>query len=201
MVMTNSDLILQIRISLMHVEPPIWRRVLVPCDMNLARLHDVIQVAMGWYDCHLYEFQIGGRSYGVPAPEFEDPDFKLYHATNLKLEAVLRRGIERFSYTYDFGDNWQHEVVIEQQLPSAASMDYPAFVEGEHRCPPEDVGGVPGFFEFLHTITDPAHEEHERMLEWIGGRYDPDELDVYRINLGMENIARRRRSGPRRQRT
>ena len=199
--MPGNAPILQLLITLMHIEPPIWRRVLVPTNMNLARLHDVIQAAMGWQEYHLHEFQIGDRRYGVPDPAFEDPDFKVYHDANFKLDAVLGRGIERFIYTYDFGDNWQHDIVIEQQLPSDASKTYPTFMAGERRCPPEDVGGVPGFYEFLDAISDPAHEDHKHMLEWAGGRYDPDELDIYRINLGMENMARRRRSGPRKRRS
>ncbi len=199
--MTDSDQILQIRISLMDIEPSIWRRVLVPGDMTLARLHDVIQVAMGWYDYHLHEFQVGDRCYGVPDLDFLDPDFKIYRDSSLKLEAIVRRGIGRFTYTYDFGDNWKHEVVIEQLLPGAANIVYPAFVGGERRCPPEDAGGFPGYFRFLEAVMDPAHEEHKRMLEGVGGSYAPEEFDVDRILLGMENIARRRRPEPRKTRS
>ena len=198
--MTETHPILRIRIVLEDIEPFIWRRVLVPADMNLARLHDVIQVAMGWQDYHLYEFLVGDRRYGGPDPSFEDPEFKVYRDTNVKLEGIVGRGIDRFTYAYDFGDNWTHSVILEESMAADPDVLYPAYVDGERRCPPEDVGGVPGFYEFLDAISDPTHEEHEHLLQWIGGSYDPEKFDVYRIRLGLENIARARRPGPRKRR-
>ena len=175
--MAYTPAILQLRISLVEVDPPIWRRVLVPSDLTLTRLHDVIQVAMGWQDSHLYEFEVGDRRYGVPNPGFRDPDFKVHRDSSIKMEAIVRRGIERFTYVYDFGDHWVHEIVIEQSRPFTADLLYPAFIEGERRCPPEDVGGVFGFFEFLEAIQDPHHEDHAHLLDWVGGIYDPDTFD------------------------
>jgi hypothetical protein len=198
--MTETPLILRIRIVLEDIEPPVWRRVLVPADMNLARLHDVIQAAMGWEDYHLHLFHVGDHRYGVPDPTFEDPEFKVYRDANIKLEDLVRRGIDRFTYTYDFGDNWIHDVIIEKSVAADPDVLYPAYVDGERQCPPEDVGGFPGYYEFLDAISDPTHEEHEHLLEWVGESFDPEEFDVYRIQLGMENIARARRPGPRKRR-
>ena len=196
-----APLVLQLRITLLETDPPIWRRVFVPDDLNLERLHDVIQAAMGWRDAHLHEFQVGDKTYGDPEVYYEEPGRKLYNDSNLKLQAIRNRDIDRFTYLYDFGDYWMHEVIIEDCVPEDPNQTYPRFLAGERRCPPEDVGGVTGFSNFLRSIADPSDEDYEAMLEWVGGSYDPETLDLRYIELGLENIANRRRPGPRRGRS
>lgn len=187
--------IVQIKITLLGTDPPVWRRLLVPAELNFARLHDCIQVSMGWTFSHLHEFRIGDRRYGVPVAEFADPAYPIYRDSTLKLSAVLARGIRRFHYTYDFGDDWQHEIEIEQTLPAQPGMETPRFVDGQRRCPPEDCGGVPGFKEFLEAMADPNHPEHQAVWNWYGDDYDPDDIEKYIIDIQLDRIAAARRGG------
>jgi hypothetical protein len=185
---------LVLKITLRESEPPIWRRVAVPDDLSLARLHDVIQIAMGWMDCHLHEFHVGDRTYGIPDPDFEDLGHRVFKENNCKLASLVGAGVDRFDYVYDFGDNWVHEVVIESAGPLQHDRRYPSFIDGARRCPPEDVGGIGGYFEYLHAIADPTHEDHEQMLTWVGGAYDPETFDRHRIQLSFDMMANRSRA-------
>jgi hypothetical protein len=191
----NKSDILQIKITLLDVEPPVWRRVLVPTSLPLRRLHETIQAAMGWLNQHLHEFRIGERRFGVPDPEDEVSGSTLANDSLVKLSSLVEQGIDRFHYVYDFGDDWRHEVVIENIRPGEPGIDYPAFVEGARRCPPEDCGGPPGFQEFLEAVTNPAHPEHAVTLDWNGEPYDPDDIERAIIDAQISRIARSRRGG------
>lgn len=186
--------ILQIKITLLHLKPAVWRRVLVPAGLNLKRLHDTIQAAMGWYDQHMYEFRIGDRRYGARDVDGGfDPD--LADANNIKLSTLVEKDVERFFYVYDFGDDWRHEVVIENTRPGEPGIDYPILVEGQRRCPPEDCGDPPGFEVLLEAISDPDHPYHEDALDWHGEAYDPDDIERTIIDAQLSRIARSRRGG------
>ena len=124
-----------------------------------------------------------------------DDEPPVYKAKGLQLGTVIARGVERFVYTYDYGDNWRHDVIVEEVRDGDPDMEYPAFVDGARRCPPEDAGGPDGFMDFLEAVLDPAHEQHRDMVRWYGGPFDPIGLDEERARFGMENMARRRR-GP-----
>jgi len=187
--------ILQINITLMRTNPKIWRRILVTQNLNLERLHDAIQISMGWTFSHLFEFTVGDRKYGEPDP-YAPAGSQAFHARNLKLSAIVDRNIKNFSYIYDFGDHWEHEILIEKQIVADSSQRYPVFVHGEGRCPPEDVGGIDGFEEFLSAIKDPSHEDYQHYQDWVGENYDPNTIDLEGINQGMELMASRLRSGP-----
>lgn len=189
---------LTIKITLRDSEPPIWRRVAVTDDISLERLHDIIQVAMGWFDCHLHEFHIGDRIYGAPDPIFEDPDYRVFKESGRKLSSLVDKEIRRFDYIYDFGDGWVHDVVIENVGSLTADRSYPFFVDGANSCPLEDVGGIGGFYDFLEAIRDPDHEDHDEMTEWADG-YDSDTVDVERIKIGLDMIAERSRAPWRRK--
>ena len=190
-----SERVARIRIELQELEPRIRRRVDVPVSATLASLHDIIQIAMGWTDSHLYEFEIGGRCYGEPLPDEDYEERRLYKARNLRLETVIARGTDRFLYLYDFGDHWMHDVIVEGIRDGEAGAEFPAFVDGARRCPPEDVGGAHGFMEFLEAVFDPSHEEHASMIEWYGGPFDPHDIDERRVRMLIEDMAARRR-GP-----
>jgi hypothetical protein len=194
----NPTEILQIKITLLRTDPQIWRRILVPRKLNLERLHDAIQIAMGWTFSHLFEFTVGDRRYGEPDPDAY-ADSQSFHARNLKLSAIVDRGIQNFSYIYDFGDHWEHEILIEKRVEADYSRRYPVFVHGERRCPPEDVGGVDGFDEFLSAIRDPSHEDYQHYLDWAGDDYDPNTIDLEGINQGLDLMASRLRSGPKKK--
>lgn len=182
-----------IRVQLDDIEPPIWRRLAAPTTTTLKGLHDLIQAAMGWRDYHLWEFEVGPNRFGIPDPEFEtDPPTR--RAATVKLATLIGRGDLALTYTYDFGDNWRHSVKIEGVEAGRADGSYPCFIEGERRCPPEDVGGTMGYEDFIEAVTTPRHPERKRMLTWYGGQYDPDDINRQMIEHRFEQIARQRRS-------
>ena len=188
-----SERIARLRIELQELKPKIWRRIDVPLSMNLETLHKAIQVTMGWTFSHLWEFEIDGRRYGDPFFEEFVDDPPLYSAKRLQLRTAIARGADRFVYLYDFGDDWRHDVIVDEVCDGDPDTDYPVFVDGARRCPPEDVGGPGGFMDFLEAVFDSQHDEHRAMLEWYGGPFDPIGFDEVRARLGVEDMARRRR--------
>ncbi|MGY0006053.1 plasmid pRiA4b ORF-3 family protein [Micromonospora sp. I033] len=165
-----SRQIFQLKVSLAGVRPPVWRRVLVPGGYTLDRLHRVVQHAMGWRDCHLHSFDIDGRQYGEPDP---DGELALRDELDVRVDAVVGKG-DRFRYTYDFGDWWEHDLVVEDVCAADPDERYPVCVEGERACPPEDIGGPAGYAVLLAALADPAHAEHRMMREWAGAGFEPD---------------------------
>ena len=189
------EAIARIRIELQDLEPKIRRRIDVPLSSTLAGLHDIIQIAFRWTDSHLHEFTVGGRVYGVPSPEDDSCERKVYKTASIRLKTVVERGENRFLYLYDFGDDWRHDVIVEEVRDGEGTVDYPAFVDGARRCPPEDIGGAGGFMDFLEAVLDSGHEEHRRMIEWYGGPFDPPDIDERTVRMLLEYAAARRR-GP-----
>jgi hypothetical protein len=183
--------IYQLKITLDEVEPTVWRRVEVPATITLARLHDVIQGAMGWSDSHLHEFRTGGRDYGQPDPDW-DLGRKVYDDRRARLDRVVSTRGSTFLYVYDFGDDWQHIVKVEAIRPAQAGVTYPRVTGGARACPPEDVGSVPGYERFRQAIADPSDEEHDDMLEWIGGEFDPEAFEVDSANEAVRHPLRLR---------
>lgn len=156
--------------------------MLAPDNLTLAQLHQVIQVAMGWHDDHRREFKIEGVRYGVPYPEFGD---EVLDESRVRLSQLLGAGVRRFHYVYDFGDRWMrwmHVLEVEKTLPYEADQPYPVCLAGKRACPPEDVGGVWGYETFLEAIRDPSHPDHEFLLEWVGGEFDPEAFDIVEVN-------------------
>lgn len=181
-----GDLCYQLKVTLEEIQPPVWRRLLVPSDIRLHRLHDVLQAAFAWKDCHLHCFQSDGAEYGLPDPD-GDWDTRYLDEKKYRLCDLAGGPDQGFHYQYDFGDDWLHEVLVEKVLPMDPSQRCPACTGGARACPPEDVGGPSGYQEFLEAILDPAHEEHESWLEWIGGSFDPEAFDVKEANARVFN--------------
>jgi hypothetical protein len=181
-----------IKVTLLGTKPPIWRRLLVPASMTLAKLHDILQTAMGWHDCHMHEFRAGERHFGRPDPEDISMGTQVENERNIRLSSVLRRPGAKLIYTYDFGDNWEHAIVLEKLLPLLPDMNSPICIDGSLACPPDDCGGIPGFYELLDALADPNHEQHQEMSDWIGGDYDPQAFSVEEVNRKL--APRRRRS-------
>jgi hypothetical protein len=183
----SVDSVLQVKISLLGAsKPPVWRRLLVPATIRLDKLHDVIQMAMGWEGYHMHAFADGSSEYGLADPELGHRDER-----KATLGRLLKQGGERIRYTYDFGDSWEHDIAVEKALTTEPGVRYPVCLAGKGACPPEDCGGVWGYEHLREVLADPADEEHEDMLEWLGlqtaAQFDPGRFDVDEINRRLGN--------------
>ncbi|MCC6176057.1 MAG: plasmid pRiA4b ORF-3 family protein [Chloroflexi bacterium] len=177
--------ILQLKIVLRDTKHPVWRTVQVAGDVTLRQLHAILQLTMGWESAHLHEFRVDGVSYGEPSDEF-DTDVK--DERRVRLAQVASEAGASLTYLYDFGDGWEHDVIVEKNLPPEPRVRYPLCLEGEGACPPEDVGGAWGYDEFLAAIHDPSNEQHDEMLEWVGGAFDPGRFDVRATNEAFDRF-------------
>ena len=177
--------IFQLKISLQHINPPIWRRVQTD-DCSLDELHDIIQIAMGWEEEHMHAFVIDGEQYGdvQRGGEFE------HDSRSVRLSDLVEQGHARFRYDYDFGDEWKHIIEIEKTLPAEEGVYYPCCAKGERACPPEDCGGPYEYPYLLDKLQDPKHEEHEDTLEWVGGEFDPEAFDLEEVNDDLRYLRR-----------
>lgn len=185
--MAGDKLIYQLKVTLEDSKPPIWRRILVPAEITLYNLHETIQIAMGWMNYHLHMFTIYGQIFGDPADDEYD-NFGTKNETRYNLKQLGLSEKSKFFYTYDFGDSWDHVILVEKILPAEKGEQYPVCLKGKRACPPEDVGGVWGYEDFLDAITDPSHEEHDEFLEWIGDDFDPEEFDLEYVNAALKSI-------------
>ena len=169
-----------LKITLLEIDPPIWRRLQVPGTIWLCCLHDAIQIAMGWTDSHLHQFEKDGTNWGVA--EWDDTgDLELTSEDRVPLGEVLKFAGDKLIYSYDFGDGWRHEVVLEKITPSEALIK-PVCLAGERRCPPEDVGGPRGYQQFLEAVFDPKHQEFEHYRQWAGRPIHAEEFDLQAVN-------------------
>ncbi len=173
--------IYQLRVTLLGLTPPIWRIIQVPSTIRLCCLHDALQAVMGWTDSHLHQFEKGGKFWGNPE-YYEDDDLDVVDEGGVALGKVLHAEGESMLYDYDFGDSWRHEVLLEKIVPSEVAPTRPFCLAGERRCPPEDVGGVSGYEQFLEVIFDPGHEDFEQFTTWAGGSFHAEEFDVLAVN-------------------
>jgi hypothetical protein len=151
----TSGNIVKLRVTLQGVRPPVWRRLLIPANMTLGSLHDVIQTSMGWRDSHLHDFEIAGEHYGDPSTTDE-----VANEARLTLAGIHDSGVVRCKYTYDFGDGWEHLIVIEGTVLRVDGQHYPACIAGKRACPPEDCGGPFGYAELLEVRANPTHPDH-----------------------------------------
>ncbi len=176
-------MIYQLKVTLSGSKPPIWRRILVPDCIHLGELHDIIQITMGWQDCHLHQFISGRSFYGVPNDEFGagfGPTMK--DETQYQLSKCLKKEKDSLQYEYDFGDGWHHKIVLEKKLPDDDSMPLLSCVKGKRACPPEDCGGVGGYQNLLAVLQDPSDPEYEDWMEWVGDEFDPEFFDLQETN-------------------
>ncbi len=193
----SADEVAILRIELDEIEPLIWRRVAVRASSSLHALHRIIQVTMGWLDYHLWEFDIDGVTYGLPDPEGLDWGREVKPASRARLAKVLNSGLDQFSYTYDMGDNWLHRIVVERIEPAHPGEPYPSFLGGERRCPPEDCGSVPGYYDFIDATSAPdsgrGSRKKREMLAWYGRPYNPSDIEEHRIKAELARMAYRPR--------
>jgi len=174
--------IYQLKITLRGMQPPIWRRVQAPGGIALAGLHDIIQTAMGWTDSHLHMFRVRDATFSTPYPDsdFEDSDDE--SDLDVKLEEVCPRAKMKMIYEYDFGDSWEHDIVVEKIIPPEPGVSYPVCVAGERACPPEDCGGVWGYAELLEAMADPEHETRDYAEDCLGGKWNAEAFNVKRVH-------------------
>jgi len=178
----------QIKITLMDTKPPIWRRILAVPEIKLDKLHDVLQIVMGWTNSHLHQFK-------TPLGDIADPAFELEEAKSSKnatLQSVLPVPNSHISYEYDFGDGWEHQILLEKVV----ELDEPALtlcLEGERACPPEDCGGVWGYANLCAILKNPKHPEYKSMNDWLGSRFDSESFDLEAINKKLARLVPRHR--------
>jgi hypothetical protein len=177
----TSDRAVQLTVTLRDVEPPIWRRLVVPTSLTLRELHAVIQTAMGWEDYHLHLFDVDGVLYG----EVEEMEGRPLGDEETSTVGQVAETVGEFSYEYDFGDGWTHDIHVDQVIASVGSGT-PHLVGGARSCPPEDCGGAWGYEQLLKVLADPAHEEHEHLLGWVGSSFDPEAFDPVETNANLE---------------
>ena len=181
----NSDKkIYQLKISLKHSKPSIYRRILIPDSITLLTLHDIIQTVMGWDDSHLHHFLINKEYYAPKEAEIEETN----DSSKIMLKKFKFKEKQKFIYEYDFGDSWEHEISIEKILPYDPTKKYPVCIKGAMACPQEDCGGIWGYAELLEQISDPENEEYEEMLEWVGDDFNPKEFDIDTVNKILAKI-------------
>jgi hypothetical protein len=185
----TADTIARLKITLDDVEPVVLRRVEVPFDIRLDRLHEVLQAAMGWTNSHLYEISAGGVGWGLIDPDCPDGPLD---ARKARLDRVVEdTGAKTLRYLYDFGDGWEHTVKIERLVDPLPGLHYPRLLEANGRCPPEDVGGPTGYAEILEAINDPQHERHDECMQWMPENFDPAIANVDWLADELTILARR----------
>ena len=184
--MPKQAQVYQLKITLKHVQPPVWRRIVVPENISFDILHLLIQIIMGWKGYHLHEFEIENRVYGMPDEDGYFDDETLDESDYRLNKLGLKEG-SKFSYIYDFGDDWEHSIVVEKTLPAESEIKYPICLSGKRACPPEDVGGPWGYKDFLEAFYDPEHKDHEDRKEWAGD-FDAEHFDLTEINQVLDEV-------------
>jgi hypothetical protein len=188
----------RIKAVIAHVTPEVIRRIAVPLAIRLDRLHLTLQAAFGWTNSHLYAFHAGGANWGVLDPDFAEA---MGDVRKTRLYDIVRdTGAKTIRYTYDFGDNWEHVIRLEKWVEDTSMEGLPLLLDAKGRCPPEDVGGPPGYELFRAALSDRAHPEHAHMTRWIGGDYDPDRLDRRALEKAVDALADKWRPKPRKPR-
>ena len=185
---TKSANSYQIKVTLMDIRPPIWRRLLVNSNMKLDSFHQVLQDSMGWTNSHLHLFQQGDVLYEMASAQEDlfDLDIQSEPESKYALSDLLQREKDSFLYEYDFGDSWRHKIELEKILPFDKQVPIARCIKGKRACPPEDCGGSRGYQSLLEILADPSHEEFDEMHEWIGEEFDPERFDLARANHLIE---------------
>ena len=187
-VVASASSVHTIKVALRGARPPIWRRLEVPSSSTLEQLHHIIQNAFGWYNCHLWVFETPLGEYGMT-----DPELGHRSAASKRLRDVAPRTSCQLRYTYDFGDDWQHDILVEDVKNAEPGTAYPRCITGRRACPPEDCGGIWGYEELVAILSDPEHGEHEERLEWLGlesaDEFDPADFDAAEVNTALSPLA------------
>ncbi|MCP5084841.1 MAG: plasmid pRiA4b ORF-3 family protein [Alphaproteobacteria bacterium] len=181
--------VVELKIILDDIEPEVTRTLQVPLDIRLDRLHLTVQAAMGWTNSHLYAFIVGGASWGLPDPNFGGEDLPANKTTLCGV--VEDTGTKALDYIYDFGDGWEHTLKIGKITEPVPGELYPRLTDVVGTCPPEDVGGMPGYYAFVEAIDDPDHPDHDDLTEWYGESFDPSQPETDSLKLEVLKLAKR----------
>jgi len=182
--------IYQLKITLNGAKPPIFRIILVEDSRTFFELHHIIQIAMGWFNSHLYQFETG--DYCISDPTMIDYKDVL-DSKEVKLNQIFTGEEKNLNYEYDFGDGWIHTIEHEKTIPVQLNESYPKCIVGKRNCPPEDCGGIWGYDHLLEVMGNKKHPEHKELKEWLGGDFDPEHFNIGKINkepLDLENYIR-----------
>jgi hypothetical protein len=184
--------IYRLKVVLNDIKPEIWRRLLVPAAVTLPRLHDILQIAMGWMDSHLHQFIVGRTRYLLPDPDANLPLAGEQDERSVRLSSLLKKAGQKLLYEYDFGDGWEHAILLEEVLDPVAGETYPRCLTAVRACPPEDCGGPFGYMDLLEILSDPKHPDPNEMRQWIGDDFDPETVDLAKINAALAPRPKRR---------
>lgn len=190
------DEIFQLKITLEQTAPPIWRRILVKKNSTFLQLHYIIQIVMGWENYHLFEFRMNDMRIGEPNEEEEEFNDLMFGTSNLldaaavTLDSIITETKQKINYEYDFGDGWRHKIVVEKFLPRDKQSPYPICIGGKLNCPPEDCGGIPGYYHLLEILEDKRHPEYKEMVEWLGEVYEPEYFNKEEVNQELKDFER-----------
>ena len=193
--MNVKNTVYQFKVRLEGIKPLIWRRIEVPASYSFWDLHVAIQDSMGWLDYHLHAFHISNpdtgevQEIGIPDDDRFDDDPVCLPGWELPISAYFRKKGDRADYEYDFGDGWEHKIVLEKILDKVPKTKYPRCTGGARACPPEDCGGIGGYENLLEVIRDPSHEEYESTMEWLDMEFDPEHFDPKEV--GFDNPKKR----------
>jgi len=174
----------ELKVELQGIEPPIWRVLQVPSRTNLFKFHGILQQAMGWTNSHLHLFEVDGKRYGEPSADW---GFEVIDSRKMTLEKIFSGGKTSFLYEYDLGDRWRHEITLLGTVETE-ELGKPKCMAGARACPPEDCGGVIGYYHLLVALSDPDHEDHDTMLEWVGGKFDHGAFDVAAVDRALKRL-------------
>ena len=172
----------EIRVQLRDIEPPIWRILRVPSRTSLLKLHKILQRAMGWTNSHLHLFEIDGKPYGEGDFEW---DFEVKDYRGMRLDKIFTEGRTSLLYEYDLGDSWRHDITL---LGTVEGEEKHGCIDGARACPPEDCGGVSGYYHLLEALSDSEHEDHDMLMEWVGCKFDPEAFDVEAIDRALKHL-------------
>ena len=179
--------VFQLKVEINDIKPKIWRRLLVSSDTTFYQLHHILQIALGWKNYHLFQFELDKKFIGLPDPDFKE--MSINNATDIPLKKVLSLH-KKFAYEYDLGDFWCHSIILEDILPVNPEINYPCCMEGERNAPPKDSGGTQGYDNVLKTLKNKKHPRRKELIEWLGGEdaYDREYMDLKEINKQLMKL-------------
>ena len=185
------DGIIQLKITIENSKPAIWRRVRVEKQTTFFELHHIIQIVFGWQNYHAYEFFIDNHKLGAPDDYMKNvpsTDEGVIDARDITLDSLIVQPRETFRYEYDFGDSWMHRIVVERFLPKEELAQYPYCMSGKYSSPPEDCGGMPGYYDLLRILKDKKHRDHKEMVKWAGRNFNPEHFDKEELNKKLLHL-------------